>query len=325
MYARSKTPRDKRKGRDGGLPRVEPVPVSIDPEGRYVSEDEISLYDIWRVLGRYRSLLLGIVLLAATLSLLAGSLMTPTYRAEVLLAPVTASDEGSGYLSSFKDFGNIAALAGVNLNRQDKKSESLATLKSRKFSERFIRDHGIDKVLFADRWDPKRQRWIVDGDDNAPTLQDAWALFDNRVRHIREDRSTGLVTLSVEWEDPVTAAQWANALVSSINATLRQQTVDASDKAIAYLKEQLARTSVVELQQVLHRLIEVEMKKIILANLNEDFAFRVIDPATAPEEPFKPRVLLMVVLSTTLALILGVILVLILNAVRREPDADSAS
>ena len=39
------------------------------------------------------------------------------------------------------------------------------------------------------------------------------------------------------------------------------------------------QTSVVELQQVLHRLIEAEMKEIILARINEDFAFRVIDPA----------------------------------------------
>ncbi len=321
MYAKQKAPRGKNKSLNGELPRVEPVPVRMDPEGQYAGDDEISLYDIWRVLDRYRFLLLGIVLLAATLSLLAGSLMTPTYRAEVLMAPVTSSDEGSGYLSPFKDFGNIAALAGVNLNRQDKKSESLATLKSRKFGERFIRDNGLDKVLFADRWDAKQQRWIVTGDEGAPTLQEAYAVFDKRVRHIREDRSTGLVTLSVEWKDPAIAAQWANELVSGINTTLRQQAVETSDKAIAYLKEQLARTSVVELQQVLHRLIEVEMKKIILANINEDYAFRVIDPATAPEEPFKPRVLLMVVLSTTLGLILGIILVLILNAVRREPGA----
>jgi len=152
-------------------------------------------------------------------------------------------------------------------------------------------------------------------------MWEAYAKFDKRVRHIREDRSTGLITLSIEWEDPDTAAQWANELVSSVNATLRQQAVEASNQAIAYLRVQLAQTSVVELQQVLHRLIEVEMKKIILANVNEAFAFKVIDPATAPEEPFRPKVLLMVTLSTVLGLMLGVVLVLILNAVRGRSAA----
>ncbi len=326
MYAKWKASRDKRDKAGSDLPRVVRVPVYgevLEPDS---SEAEISLYDIWRVLDRYRGLLLSVMLLAGLLSALAAWLMTPLYRAEVLLVPVTGQDETDRYLSPLNDFGNLAALAGVNLNRRDGKNESIATLKSRKFGEQFIKDNELDRVLFADRWDEKQQRWSVTDEADRPTMWEAYAKFDKRVRHIREDRSTGLITLSIEWEDPDTAAQWANELVSSVNATLRQQAVEASNQAIAYLRVQLAQTSVVELQQVLHRLIEVEMKKIILANVNEAFAFKVIDPATAPEEPFRPKVLLMVTLSTVLGLMLGVVLVLILNAVRgRSAAGDNGS
>ena len=325
MYARDKQIRDKRKSGERDLPRVARVPV---PGGRveaYADDTEISLYDLWRVVSKHRAIVLGIAAAAVLLAGLVTWLKTPLYRAEVLLAPVTEQDSSNRYLQPFREFGNIAALAGVNLNRGDKKSESIATLKSRKFTEQFIRDNKLERILFADLWDEKNQRWEVSDETEIPTLWDSYEIFNKRVRSIREDRNTGLVTLSIEWQDPEIAAQWANDLVTSVNQTLRQQTVETSNRAIAYLQEQLGKTSVVELQQVLHQLIESEMKKTIFANINEDYAFKVIDPATVPEEPFNVRLLMTLVLSAILGLILGVVVALIINAVRTGRDAAPAS
>ncbi len=318
MYARNKVPESKRKNVGKELPGVTPVSVQGDKANIYVDEAEISLLDLWQVISKYWLLILGVTLSVIMLAGLASWLKVPLYRAEVLLAPVTGQDGSNRYPQSFKAFGNIAALAGVGLNRGDKKSESLATLKSRRFNEQFIKDNKLDRILFSDRWDEKNKRWNDSDNTEIPTLWDSYKVFDKRVRYIREDRNTGLVTLSIEWEDPGIAAQWANELVSSVNHDLRQQTVEASNQAIAYLQEQLSRTSVVELQQVLHQLTESEMKKIIFANINEAYAFKVIDPATAPEEPFNIRWLPTFVLSITFGLILGIVLALILNAVRTE-------
>ncbi|TCK18115.1 subunit length determinant protein [Thiogranum longum] len=325
MYARDKLLRDKRKGAGHQLPGIARVPVSGDRAETYADEGEISLYDLWQVVSKYRMLVLGIAMSAIVLAMLASWLKTPLYRAEVLLAPVTEQDGGSRYLQPFKEFGGIAALAGVNLNRGDKKSESIATLKSRKFNEQFIQDNKLDRILFSDRWDEKSERWDVSDKKDEPTLWDSYEKFNKQVRTVREDRNTGLVTLSIEWNDPEIAAQWANALVSSINQTLRQQTVETSRQAIAYLQEQLGKTSVVELQQVLHQLIESEMKKIIFANINEAYAFKVIDPATAPEEPFNVRLVMTLVLSAIFGLIFGIVVALVVNAIRGERNAAGAS
>ena len=325
MYARDKSLRDKRKGVKQELPRVARVPVPGDRIEVYAEETEISLYDLWRVVSKYWLLVLGIAVSFMLLAGLVTWLKTPLYRAEVLLAPVTEQDGGNRYLQPFKEFGSIAALAGVNLNRGDKKSESIATLKSRKFNEQFIRDNKLDRILFSDLWDEKNQRWEVSDETEIPTLWDSYETFNKRVRSIREDRNTGLVTLSIEWQDPEIAAHWANDLVASINRTLRQQTVETSRQAIAYLQEQLGKTSVVELQQVLHQLIESEMKKIIIANLNEAYAFKVIDPATVSEEPFNVRLSMTLVLSAIFGLILGVVVALVINAVRAERNVADTS
>jgi uncharacterized protein involved in exopolysaccharide biosynthesis len=284
--------------------------------GDYAGEAEISLIDIWRILGTHKWLVLGITLVAAVLSLAASLLMTPEYRAEVLLAPVNDLDEGQHSALPFGEIGSIAALAGVKLERKDKKNEAIATLRSRQFTEQFITARKLDRVLFSDLWDQKHERWKSDTAENAPTGSDAFSVFDNDVRRVREDRSTGLVTLSIEWKNPQQAAQWANELVASVNATLRQRAVEASNDAIAYLQEQLTRTSVVDLQQVLHRLVESEMKKIILANINEEYAFRVIDPAVVPDKPFRPRSVAMVVVGAVAGLVFGVIAALLLNGLR---------
>ncbi len=67
------------------------------------------------------------------------------------------------------------------------------------------------------------------------------------------------------------------------------------------------------MQDVLHRLIESEMKKAILANINEEYAFRVIDPAVVPEEPFSPKIPSLAVLGVVIGGLVGLFVALVLN------------
>lgn len=168
----------------------------------------------------------------------------------------------------------------------------------------------------------ERERSALGGNDpdDVPTLWDAYELFDRKVRRVYHDRKTGLVILSIARENPKLAAQWGNELVRRANAMLRKRAGEESEQAIRYLREQLKKTSEVELKQVLHQLIESEMKEIILANINEDFAFKVIDPAAIPEEAFKPKVGLLVLLGV----LVGVFLALLANLLRKQRELSPA-
>jgi uncharacterized protein involved in exopolysaccharide biosynthesis len=288
----------------------------------------IGLIDIWRILGRHKFMIAACALAAAALATAAALLMTPVYRAEVLVAPVDDPDDSQRTASSLGEYGGLAALAGLNLGHEDKRTESIATLRSRQFAEQFIAERQLERILFADLWDEANERWEADAGDDVPSAWDVYERFDERVRKVHEDRGTGLVRLVVEWHDAALAAQWANELVASVNATLRRKTVEESEKSIAYLREQLARTSVVDLQQVLHRLVESEMKTAILANINKEYAFKIIDPAVAPEKPVRPRKLAMIVAGAAAGGMLGVLLVLLRNAGRSprggQPDGSGA-
>ncbi len=315
-------------GRQRQLEQMSSVPGQgrVVPAYAYpVAEDEVSLFDIWRILVRYKWTILATTVFITLAATLLALLMTPVYRAEVTIAAVTETDKNSRFAAQFDEFDGLAALAGINVERGGRKNEAIATLKSRLFSEQFIKDEKLLPVLFEQDWDEENQRWRSTDPDDIPTLGDAFELFDDAIRRVFEDRRTGLVVLSIEWRDPEEAARWANELVRRVNELLRQKAVRESENAITYVQEQLKQTSVVELQQVLHRLMESELKEIILAKINEEFAFRVIDPAVAPEEAFKPNIPLLILLGAMLGLLGSVILALFLNflQIQREESANA--
>ena len=116
-------------------------------------------------------------------------------------------------------------------------------------------------------------------------------------------------------------------MVIRLNLYLKKQSVDQAEKSIQYLKEQLATTSVVDMQQILYRLIEKQSNTIMLANVQEEFAFRVIDPAVVPEVRSKPKRKLIVVLGGVLGGMFSVFLAFFLNFLsnqREEAEMDVA-
>ena len=61
------------------------------------------------------------------------------------------------------------------------------------------------------------------------------------------------------------------------------------EKRVVYLEQELAKTTLQDMRAVLYNLLESEKQKAMLANVNEDFALEVIDPAVAPETREKPK------------------------------------
>ena len=109
--------------------------------------------------------------------------------------------------------------------------------------------------------------------------------------------------------DPELAAEWANALVAQLNDYLRQQAIDTSNRNLEYLEEELGRTTVAEIQLTIFGLIGEEQKAAMLANSQKEFAFRVLDAAAAPDRKVRPKRALIGVLTTFVAGVLMVVIV----------------
>lgn len=299
-------------------PEYYQVPYGPYPMG-YPAEEEISLLDLWRTLMGRKWLILSLTFLATAAALAVAWYMTPIYRAEVLLAPI--EEENRGAASALAQFGGLASMVGVSLGGGGGSTEhTMAVLKSRAFLDDFIEENHLLPVFFAKQWDAEKQAWIVDDPKNTPTARDAYDVFTKSLLQTSVDKKSGLVTVSIEWKDPAQTAQWANQLVTRLNSHQRRVAIQEAEKSLAYLNEQLSKTPVVEMQQMLYRLIEAETKKIMLANVRDEYAFKVVDPAVVPERKIKPKRSLIVVLGFMAGLMGSIFLAFFLSFVQKQKE-----
>jgi uncharacterized protein involved in exopolysaccharide biosynthesis len=135
--------------------------------------------------------------------------------------------------------------------------------------------------------------------------------FKKKVRSIVTDSKTGLVTLTIAWKDPRIAANWANGLVALTNDYLRKKAIEESERNIAYLNAQANKTDVVAVKQAIYTILQTEINKEMLARGSDEYAFKILDPAVAPEKPSTPTLAFMVVLAVFGSLALSVLIAFI--------------
>jgi len=288
------------------------------PAPMATEDDEINLLDYWRILMRYKWLIVLITVISAAGTIALAYSMTPIYRAEVTLAPAGEDKGAASALAG--QFGGLASLAGVSLGGGGGKTEqAIATLESRLFTEAFIQEENIMPVLFPDAWDESSQNWIVADEKAKPTAWKAYKIFSG-IRSIAEDKKSGMYTLAFEWDDPVLATYWANQIVKRINQHQKTAAITEAQQSIAYLTNELKETSVVEMRQSIFRLIEAQTKNIMLANVRDEFAFKIIDPAVVPEDKIKPKKALMAILGTIVGFMLGVFLAFFLAFIKKQKE-----
>jgi len=278
----------------------------------YTGDESASLREYMAILSSHRYWILGIVAATLILTLFYGALSTPVYRADVLLAPAGDEQDDTQPLL-LGQFGNLASLAGIPAQSGDNVHQSLATLESRAFLTAFVKENDLLPVLFPDNRSPRAGFWS--GSKQKASLLDGYELLKNEILSVHADRKTGLVTLSVRWKDADLSARWANALVQRLNRYQQQAAIGEAERSIAYLNNQLKQTTVVELQQVIYHLIESETKKIMLANVRSEYAFKIIDPAVAAEKPVSPDWRILAALGTIGGILLAVFVAFFHSAV----------
>ena len=248
--------------------------------------DDLSLHDVWTLLWEERFRIAALTALFTALAACAYVVFPTWYEASVEMSVVSQNgDHLGGSASTLSQLGGLASLVGLSGAGDSSKAESTAVLQSELLTEKYIQDNNLLPVLFASKWDSETKRWKVVNPTKVPTLWKANEYFRTSVRSVTEDARTGLTKLTIRWRDPKIAAKWANELVKNADDNLRNKAIQESSRNIAFLNDQAQKTSVVEMQKAIYSLLENETKKMMLAHGGDNYAFKVIDPATAPERP----------------------------------------
>ena len=290
-------------------------------------DDEIDLFELWDTLVANKWLIALIAALCVTAATAVAFVMTPKYEA-VVVASFAEEGKGSGGLGALaSQYGGLAEMAGVSLGGGGgSKDASLAYLKSRGFIEGFIKENDLMPILYAKQWDAEGKKWRVDDPKKEPTLWNAYQLFSKSLLNVQQDKKTSLVTLTVTWKDRDQAVAWANGLIRRANANLREKAIAESKLSIGYLEKELQKTSVVEVQQTIYKVMETQIKTMMIANTQEQFAFKVIDPAAMVDENayVRPKRPMIIGLGGVGGLFLGILFVFMRQAIRNRRAATKA-
>lgn len=255
--------------------------------------EELSFRELCDTLRSGKWTILCVTVSLAIAATLAGFIVPREYEAKTLLLPVSSvpgEDQLSPLTSLASQFGGLASIAGISLSADSKKAESVAVLQSGELTRGYIQQNNLLPILFSDEWDARQGKWKMIDPKKIPTLWKANRKFERKIRTVKTDSRTGLVTLTIEWTDPRLAAKWANGLVKMTNDYLRDQAIRESDRNIAYLTKEALETNVVEVKQAIYAVLEEQINKEMLARGTDEYAFKVIDPAVPPERPAIPRI-----------------------------------
>ena len=315
----------KKMNRENYSDRSLPCPTEAD----FARPKEIDLRELVINLWKGKFIILVVTVLFGVASIIYALSLPNIYKADTLLAPAETSSSG-GLSKIAGQLGGLATLAGVNLGGSESSQTDLAiqVLTSRKFINNFISSHDLLVPLMAVKgWDMEKNTLILDNEvydsesstwirqpdgmrGPIPTAQEAYEIFIKDIIKVSENKDSGLYTISISHNSPFIAQQWLLWLIDDLNNVMRERTIAETSKNLEYLNLQLEKTSVADMQSTFYKLIEEQTKSLMLAEVQEEFVFKMIDPPVIPEVKAEPKRALICILGTLLGGIFGVVIVL---------------
>lgn len=305
-------------------------------------DDEIDLFELVKTIWSGKWLIVLISAMAGLISAWVALQLPNVYTVQVEVAPVE-QDGNSQINAMVAQYGGLASLAGIPIptGGGGQTDLLLEVLQSRSFLTQFIEDSGIavrllatesydpvigKETIDATQYDQAAGSWIRNAEPprtSEPSPQELYEAFIGALT-VTKDKTSPLITIAFEHRSPVLGYDILSRLVKRIDDFARAKDKTKSEQSIQYLEEKLSQTRLVDVEKVLYQMIETQTKTLMLAEVNKDYAFQVIDEPVIPERRSKPNRALIVVLSTLVGGMLSVLWVLIQSAVRKRRLSDAS-
>ena len=292
-------------------------------------DDEIDLQELFSVLFQGRKIIFYITIFLSTIGIIYSLILPNIYKSESLLAPVEESSKLEGALSGYS---SLAGLAGISLPTGDVDSNSVKAIEMVNslsfFENNFMPKIFLPNLMAVESWDYEKNEIIYDSSifdgysktwvrdysypkKQIPSAQESFEVFKDEHFSLSEDKKTGFINLAVKHQSPFIAKKWVEIIVKEVNTFYRQKDKSDSQKAVIYLNDQMAKNSFSEIKEVTADLLQREIQKLTLIEVNESYVFEYIYPPAVMEKKSEPSRSLIVTLFAFLGLIISIFIVLI--------------
>lgn len=214
------------------------------------------------------------------------------YRAEAVITPTGPNDDLETGLSSMDGLsaaGGLGAILGIGGAGDNVVTAEryLAIMESYDFGVSLAKRYGLARQLSSpgEKLDDWQLHEILNGN------------FDSEY-----DYKSGNLTLYFIDSDPARAKAILGDYLDSLRDKLRSEAVTAASAAALSLQEEIRRTPDALLQNQLYELMARQIQREKLAQVQANFAFKMVDPPVVPDHHYKPSTLKAVALAGFLTL-----------------------
>jgi len=296
-------------------------------------EEEISLLDYWRVIQKHKKLIGRIVLVTVVLTAVVSLFMKNIYESKALITPVTPKESSStGVLATLtQQFGALPGMLGPPTAGGTSAAELVNLLKSNIVREKMIDKNNLLPVLFPEQWDAEKKAWKKGGislnplvwvskaikwvmpqgqkvrkkDDDVPDIMDGLRALEDIIT-VKNNLKENTITITVDYPDPEMSAKMVAFLLDALNENMTGESRRVAKINKDYLEDQINKNSDPFIKQKIYFLIAQQIETMMMAEVKENFAFKVLDPPMVPDKKIKPKRTVMVLLSLVVALFIGI-------------------
>lgn len=289
------------------------------------TNDEIDLKELFGVLWKAKTLIIVITSFFALSSVLYALSLKNYYKSEALLSVAGESNA----LGSLSGMGGLASMVGINLSSgvESKGEIALKTIQSRAFLKHLITfENVLPSIMASESYDPQSKKiqfdpevynenngvWVREAGNNKqskPSYLEAYKSYLSQVS-ISQDEFTNLISISVEHISPIFAKEFLELIINEADESLRNKDLQESSAAIAFLNNEIPKSSLITMKDAISKLVESQLQKQMLSKINEEYILKVIEPPFIPEVKSKPMRAVICIIGILLGGILAIMWVL---------------
>lgn len=302
----------------------------MNKENTTTGREDARIFVYWRLIKKWHRSI-GIFVSACVLvTIIISLLMTNIYAAKAIIIPVSSREiSGSGMAATLMQ--QVGGLSGISLPESVSETEIITLLKSTTLREEIITRYHLLPVLFPEKWDKKKKTWrknwnsifnpfflaerfstwISPAEKNepareygVPTIWDGLRKLDKTVS-IVSNRKEKNITISVEAEDPVLAAQIVGYFLAALNEYMSGEAKRVATINRKYLEEQLLQTADPYIQQKIYNMIAQQIETSMMAEVKENFSFKILERPKVPDKKIRPKRSVIVLISLAVSLLLA--------------------
>lgn len=276
------------------------------------SEEEINLLDYWRVIWKRKIFIISVIFLITLISVIISINAIEIYQTTAIISPLREEKGGGGMSLLSQQFGGLGSIAGISLPSSKSSTEIMNLLNSNMIREKMINKYDLLPVLFSKKWDKEKKEWI----NKPPTMWDGIRALSSRIK-VTNNIKADTITVSAEFYDPETTVVLVDDLLSTLTEHMSNESKKSALIKRRYLEDQLRSTSDPIIRQKIYNLISQQVETAMMSEMNEYFAYKVIDPPRVPDRRIRPDKRKTVVLSFIVSSFIGVFLAFFLEYIKK--------